>query len=82
MNENFWNFLLHVASMNSGLDDVIREELTKLTEDPEISMFIWENLTGLSALQQAMAEPPETEEAAGEAGGETVPDSTGEEAAP
>ncbi len=82
-NENLWNFLLHLASMdNSGLDNVIREEMEKLSLDPEISMFILETLTGLSGLSQAMMEAPETEEMPWEAGGEPVPDSTQEEAAP
>ena len=81
-NENLWNFLLHLASMNSsGLDNVIREEMEKLSQDPEISIFILETLTGLSGLSQAMMEAPETEEMPCEAGGEPVPDST-EEAAP
>lgn len=82
-NENLWNFLLHLASMdNSGLDNVIREEMEKLSQDPEISIFILETLTGLSGLSQAMMEAPETEEMPWEAGGEPVPDSTEEEAAP
>lgn len=82
-NENLWNFLLHLASMdNSGLDNVIREEMEKLSQDPEISIFILETLTGLSGLSQAMMEAPETEEMPWEAGGEPVPDSTEEETAP
>ena len=82
-NENLWNFLLHLASMdNSGLDGVIREEMEKLSQDPEISIFIQETLTGLSGLSQAMMEAPETEEMPWEAGGEPVPDSTEEETAP
>ena len=82
-NENLWNFLLHLASTdNSGLDNVIREEMEKLSQDPEISIFILETLTGLSGLSQAMMEAPETEEMPWEAGGEPVPDSTEEEAAP
>ena len=80
-NEKLWKFLLHAASMNSSLDDVIREEMTKLSGNPDISEFIWENLIGLSELQQSLMEAAEPEEAAGEAGGETVPDSTEEEAA-
>lgn len=78
-NENLWNFLLHLASMdNSGLDNVIREEMEKLSQDPEISIFILETLTGLSGLSQAMMEAPETEEMPWE----PVPDSTEEETAP
>ena len=59
-----------------------REEMEKLSQDPEISIFILETLTGLSGLSQAMMEAPETEEMPWEAGGEPVPDSTEEETAP
>ena len=62
--------------------ECIREEMEKLSQDPEISIFILETLTGLSGLSQAMMEAPETEEMPWEAGGEPVPDSTEEEAAP
>lgn len=79
-NEKFWRFALDLASMNSSLDGVLEEELTKISGDPEVVTFLQVNTSGLLDLIATITSRSESGEADGETAGK--PDSAGEEAAP